>query len=52
MTDRPLLFTLEDLLIATDGVIVHASRKAAAISSVGIDSRTVRAGGLFVALKG
>ncbi len=52
MTDRPLLFALEDLLTATDGVMVHASRKAAAISSVGIDSRTVKAGGLFVALKG
>ncbi len=52
MTDRPLLFTLDDLLAATKGVIVHVPRKGAAISSVGIDSRTLRAGGLFVALKG
>ncbi len=44
--------TLADVLAATGGALVVPAAGEVAFASVSIDSRTVEAGGLFVAIKG
>jgi UDP-N-acetylmuramoyl-tripeptide--D-alanyl-D-alanine ligase len=44
--------TLADVLAATGGALVTAAAGEVALASVSIDSRTVEAGALFVAIKG